>query len=136
MTELIVALDTEEPVWFEILFHRLRVEAGVSFFKLGATALMMQPWWMDKNAASYLRHYDVDVFLDLKVYDTRDTVERIARRAFPHRPRHAVDAGGGDAGQAAGGLLQGVGGWRVDRWRRRILHFASRASCRWGGLPC
>lgn len=80
MTQLIVALDVDDPVRFDVVFHRCRIEAGVTFFKVNARALLWPPWaW---HPVQHVRQYDCDVMLDLKLYDTADTVHAIARRAF------------------------------------------------------
>lgn len=77
MTELIVALDVDTVPRFAGLFHDLR-GVEIKFFKVSVSNLMMPL----HSLIPYMRSYDVDVFLDLKLYDTRDTVERIARQAF------------------------------------------------------
>ncbi len=82
MTQLIVALDIDRPESKTVtLFHALRAAAGVTLFKINAATFMMRTGWLG-GIPGYMRSYDVDIFLDLKVYDTRDTVERIARHAF------------------------------------------------------
>jgi orotidine-5'-phosphate decarboxylase len=75
MTELIVALDSERAIG---LIPEL-ARAGVKTFKLSAWALM-QPSFFD--VLHLIGKLDCDWFADLKVYDTRDTVARIAKEAF------------------------------------------------------
>lgn len=75
MTQLIVALDTENSLRHVVALRQV----GVTFFKLSAEA-MMEPSFFD--ILHLLGKIDADFFLDLKTYDTRDTVKRIARRAF------------------------------------------------------
>lgn len=75
MTQLIVALDTEDLNNLIPSLYR----AGVTFFKLGADAVMDPIFGC---VLQTLRNRRCDFFLDLKLYDTRDTVERVARRAF------------------------------------------------------
>jgi orotidine-5'-phosphate decarboxylase len=75
---LIVALDGE-PNEMEILVGRLR-GVGVNFFKLGIDALL-QP--RGRALADGIASFPgFSLFLDLKLYDTRDTVDRTVRRAF------------------------------------------------------
>src|ERR1700687_3738088 len=72
---LIVALDTEESLRHIIALS----QAGVTFFKLNATTVMEPAFFAILHL---LGKIDADFFLDLKVYDTRDTVYNVARRAF------------------------------------------------------
>jgi orotidine-5'-phosphate decarboxylase len=86
MTQLIVALDIDEPERFEAVFQACR-SAGVTFFKLNARALML-PWWGSRqNPVGYIQSRGCDVMLDLKVYDTADTVRAVAKRAFAQGAR-------------------------------------------------
>lgn len=75
MTQLIVALDTESRNNLIPSLHR----AGVSFFKLGIDAMMAPDFGCVLQS---LKNRRCDWFMDAKIYDTRDTVERVARRAF------------------------------------------------------
>ncbi len=78
MTQLIVALDVS-PKSAISLPSALTEEAGVTLYKVGMQFLM------EKGAHGIIEGLvglGIDIFLDLKLYDTRDTVYAIARRAF------------------------------------------------------
>lgn len=78
MTELIVALDLPTALEARGLFNQLMRETEVKWFKVGRRILL-------SNGAHALCETIVDhanLFLDLKIYDTADTVEADACRAF------------------------------------------------------
>ena len=77
MTELIVALDKPESL---ALIPKLNVFAGVKFFKLDATTLLDPVSF--EQVLYHLKLRKCDIFLDLKLYNTRDSVARIAHEAF------------------------------------------------------
>ena len=72
MTELIVALDLDDAITAHRLMRQLHIHARVQWFKIGARALL----------AGVRLKGEVNRFLDLKLYDTRDTVAAVAARAF------------------------------------------------------
>lgn len=76
MTQLIVALDVDDPIRWHEVFHACRA-AGVTFFKLNLRA-----FFATADPLSFMRANRCDVMLDLKLYDTADTVHAVARRAF------------------------------------------------------
>ena len=80
MTQLIVALDIDDPDRLRETFHACMV-AGVSFFKLGVRALLL-PKISGMHVIKDIVSSSGDVMLDLKLYDTADTVHAVARRAF------------------------------------------------------
>lgn len=73
---LIVALDGK-PLEMLNLAHALYLDAGVRGFKVGVSALL-DPMGLRLVQAIFGEL----LFLDLKFYDTRDTVDRTIRRAF------------------------------------------------------
>ena len=77
MTELIVALDLDDHIEAAELVLKL-VDAGVTWFKVGQRGLLAD------RRIDLMGHVVVraNLFLDLKVYDTRDTVANVARRAW------------------------------------------------------
>lgn len=79
MTELIVALDGPEPVE---LATRLHGEVGVRWFKVGPQMMTHGDWlfFLDDVLRRAVVGEDVNVFLDLKLADTRDTVREAVKR--------------------------------------------------------
>lgn len=78
---LIVALDDPDVSRAERLYARLYHEVGVRFFKIGVATLFDHSGYeLARTIANF--GTGTSLFLDLKVYDTRDTVERTVRRAF------------------------------------------------------
>jgi len=87
MTELIVALDAPTSWDNRRLLEKLVDQTPVRFFKLGVAALMSDRTHLliDEITNRYrIRSLDqcARLMLDLKVYDTRDTVARVVHRAF------------------------------------------------------
>lgn len=78
---LIVALDCQ-PREARSLVSRLMGEAGVSWFKLGVATFIDRRSSDDLIALAHDLSCTANVFLDLKLYDTRDTVDRTVRAAF------------------------------------------------------
>ncbi len=56
--------------------------AGVRWFKLGVRSLLDGITGPRLPLMTHIVTRHLNLFLDLKLYDTRDTVERVARRAF------------------------------------------------------
>lgn len=75
---LIVALDFG-AIDASHIAGMLNNEAGVGFFKVGAAALMND---YGTELTRDIARMGADLFLDLKIYDTRDTVDRVVRTAF------------------------------------------------------
>ena len=74
MTELVVALDGSHPADLAAdLFHR----AGVRWFKIGPQAMTSPGWFRMIDGA---QPGEANVFLDLKLADTRDTVREAVKR--------------------------------------------------------
>lgn len=86
MTELVVALDLDDPAEAVRLAARLSAEADVRWFKLSARGLLAdvgEPSAFDRlRALDAFALRDREIFLDLKAYDVPGTVRAIARRAF------------------------------------------------------
>lgn len=76
---LIVALDDPSDERCDDLVTMLPVDAGVSFFKVGPTLLLSRNGY---GIVERIVRLGYDLFLDLKLYDTRDTVDRTVRAAF------------------------------------------------------
>lgn len=70
-SRLIVALDGD-PITDTLLFCRLSIEAGVTFFKLRARTFLQRRGW---ELAQDLRGCGHSLFLDLKLNDTLDSVQ-------------------------------------------------------------
>lgn len=79
MTELIVALDGD-VAHAGCVFSRLHRELGHKWFKIGPQTLLQPLGMIFIN--NMMREDDVHLMLDIKLYDTRDTVKEAARRAF------------------------------------------------------
>lgn len=73
---LIVALDGAPD---QDLYRALRNQAGVMWFKIGVSTLLSTG---GLELARYIVEREDNLFLDLKLYDTRDTVDRTIHRAF------------------------------------------------------
>ncbi len=80
MTQLIVALDVEPGPGSRAMVHDL-VVAGVSWFKIGVPMLCNQE---GMETARYVKEVnpEIGLMLDLKLYDTRDTVLRAVDAAI------------------------------------------------------
>ena len=76
MTQMIVALDVDDPMLWHSVFHACR-RAGVTFFKIN-----LRSFFVMADPLAFMRANKCDVFLDLKLYDTRDTVHAVADSAF------------------------------------------------------
>ena len=78
MTELIVSVDNIAPDELVLpIYH----STDCDFFKFNASAFIRPDY--DYRETKYLiRNGKIRAFFDLKVYDTRDTVYNICRRAF------------------------------------------------------
>jgi orotidine-5'-phosphate decarboxylase len=76
---LIVALDGDAP-GMGIVFARLYRETPIRWFKIGPAILLDHSGMI--LIENMMRETGVNLFLDLKLYDTRDTVDRTVRRAF------------------------------------------------------
>lgn len=74
MSELIVALDGEPGMETRAMISGLQAEAGVRWFKVGLPMLLDPQEGM--RTAEFIRHCACQMMLDLKLYDTRDTVLR------------------------------------------------------------
>lgn len=72
MTELIVALDGEPGLETRVMMSNL-IEAGVRWFKVGVPMLLHPE---GKRTADFTEWRGSKMMLDLKLYDTRDTVLR------------------------------------------------------------
>src|SRR5271166_2806240 len=70
MTELIVALDAREP--YRLM--RLLMDQGQRWFKLGPQAVASTDWH-----DMLVGGYGQKIFLDLKLWDTRDTIDATLR---------------------------------------------------------
>jgi orotidine-5'-phosphate decarboxylase len=81
---LIVALDSDAADMGAV-FLRLYRETSIRFFKVGPQLLLQHSGMVFIENMIREGHSNgsaVDLFLDLKVYDTRDTVARVVRHAF------------------------------------------------------
>lgn len=122
--KLIVALDAPDERANTELFLKL-YDADVSWFKIGLPGLIAQG---NPSLARRIVDYRANLFLDLKLYDTRDTVDRAIRVAFNrvgarfvtvHATSSVMEAG--HAREAGWRLLQGAGGW-FDYGPRQRVH--------------
>lgn len=78
MTKLIVALDNPISMIGQTL--RLNTELDIIYFKLNARSMMYPNDF--KVMVSLVDTLHLNLFLDLKVYDTKDTVKAIVKDAF------------------------------------------------------
>jgi orotidine-5'-phosphate decarboxylase len=76
--KLIVALDCDAPKAGEI-FCQLKRELGITWFKVGPQMLLQHSGMI---LIENMLKDGCNLFLDLKVYDTRDTVDKTVREAF------------------------------------------------------
>ena len=81
---LIVALDGDAAEMGSV-FLRLHRETPVRWFKIGPQLLLQHSGM--PFIENMLREDDVNLFADMKVYDTRDTVKNVVARAFSLRAR-------------------------------------------------
>lgn len=79
MTELIVALDGD-VAHAGAVFSGLYRELGHRWFKIGPQALLQHSGMI--FIRNMMRESDVQLMLDLKLYDTVDTVKAATRYAF------------------------------------------------------
>lgn len=78
MMELIVALDGDaRHAW--AVFDRLTDQTDIRWFKIGPQVLVQENGWA---LANEIVRRGTSLFLDLKLYDTADTVTAAARRSF------------------------------------------------------
>jgi orotidine-5'-phosphate decarboxylase len=78
VTELIVALDGDaRHAW--AVFDLLNDKTDIRWFKIGPQVLVQEKGWA---LANEIVRRGTSLFLDLKLYDTADTVTAAARRSF------------------------------------------------------
>jgi len=80
MTELIVALDLDSALDAKVLAYTLYDELEINWFKINSKFILNSEH--NLNELTFSSKRQINIFLDLKLYDTKDTVYATVKKAF------------------------------------------------------